>query len=108
MPKKVKRKTVATVDDSAKKIRKEKIDPKTDCDEIEGQNSTVKRQINFATCMRCIKGGYNHPTKESTLYNTFESIFIHFAKKARKPVRKPVSGSVIQIEIGDEKGRLII
>ena len=91
-------------DVSFKKIREEKNDPKTDYDEIKGQNSTVKRQINFATCMRCIKGGYNHPTKESTLYNTFESIFIHFAKKARKPVR----GSVIRVEVGDKKGKFII
>ena len=106
MPKKVKRKTEETADDSAKKIREEKIDPKTDCDEIEGQNSTFKRQINFVTCMKCIKGDYNHP-KESTLYNTFESIFIHninIAKKARKPVR----GSVIRVEVGDKKGKVII
>ena len=106
MPKRVKRKTEGTADDSAKKIREEKNDPKTDCDEIKGQNSTVKRQINFATCMKCINGGYNHP-KESTLYNTFESIFIHtvnIAKKARKPVR----GSLIRIEVGDEKGKVMI
>jgi len=31
MPKSVKRKTEGTVDDSAKKIREEKVDPKTDC-----------------------------------------------------------------------------
>ena len=106
MPKKVKRKTGATADNSAKKMREEKIDPKTDCDEIEKQNSTVKRQINFATCMKCIKGGDNHP-KERILYNTFESIFIHTVNIARK-ARKPVRGSSIRIEVGDEKGKVTI
>ena len=106
MPKKVKRKNEATADDSAKKIREEKNDPKTDYDEIKGQNSTVKRQINFATCMKCIKGVDNHP-KESqrcyTKYDSFESIIKHsvnFARKARKPV--------IRIEVGDKKGKAII
>ena len=106
MPKSVKRKTEGTADDSAKKIREEKNDPKTDSDEIKGQNSTVKRQINFATCMKCIKGGDNHP-KESILYNTFESIFIHTVNIARK-ARKPVRGSVIRVEVGDKKGKVNI
>ena len=107
MPKKVKRKTEANAEDSAKKIKEEKIDPQADCDEIEGQTSTAKRQINFATCMKCIKGVDNHP-KESTLYNTFESIFIHTVIFASKAKPETVRGSVIRKEIGDEKGKVII
>ena len=41
MPKRVKRKTEGTADDSAKKIRVEKIDTKTDFDEIKGQNFAI-------------------------------------------------------------------
>ena len=116
MPASVKRKTEATADDSAKKRRKEKIDPKTVCDEMKRQNPTVKRQINFATCMKCIGEGYNylnylsrsHP-KERTLYNTFESILEHTVSFARDGRRDSIrrAPTAIRVEVGDKKGVLL-
>ena len=37
---------------------------KSDPYEVKGNNSTVKRQINLATCMKCIDGSYR--SKDST------------------------------------------
>ena len=107
MPKNVKRKTEATADDSAKKIREEKNDLKTDGDEIKGQNSIVKRQINFATCMKCIKGVYDHPkiTLKKELYNNFESIIKHTVNFDRDARRRGASRpGWLEFEVGDKKG----
>ena len=105
MPKNVKRKTEATADESAKKIREEKIDPKTDCDEINGQKSTVKRQINYATCMKCIESGQGRP-KKIKKYKTFKSIIqhtVHFGRDFRP--RKSTPDSYIEVEVGYKKGK---
>jgi hypothetical protein len=106
MPKNVERKTEATADDSAKKIREEKIDLKTDCDEIEGQNSTV--QINFATCMKCIEGGRGQP-KKSKKYKTFTSIIEHTVNFGRDfRARKSTPDPYIEVEVGYKKGKDVL
>ena len=113
MPKSVKRKTEGTADDSAKKIREEKVDPKTDCDEIEGQNSTVKRIINFATCIKCIEGShtirggeYSIKSKKSEKYYTFEDIIEHTVNFCRVGIVRKSSLVVdmIEVEVGYKKG----
>jgi hypothetical protein len=48
----------------AKKPPDEKNHFKSHLHEIKGNNSTVKRQINLATCMKCIDGSYR--SKDST------------------------------------------
>ena len=48
----------------AKKTPCEKNYFKSDPYEVKGNNSTVKRQINLATCMKCIDGSYR--SKDST------------------------------------------
>ena len=89
MPQNMKRKTEAAPNDSAKKMRKEKekdrnekfsaydkIDSKIEHNGIKSQNLIAKRQINFATCMKCIEGKYDH-SKASFLHNTLVSIIKH-------------------------------
>ena len=94
-----KRKSKTTTDGahdfSAKKQLNEEIDSTTDHDEIKGQNSSVKRQINFATCMKCVEGNEGHCKDSSTLYKTFDSIITHDPDPATK---------IAEIRVGDENG----
>ena len=96
-----KRKSKATTDGahdfSAKKQLNEKIYSTADCDEIKGQNSTVKRQINIATCVKCVEGKEGHCKNRSTFYKTFDGILTHHQYE-------DTEFKIAEIRVGDENG----